>query len=166
LIIGEGDAKDDVVALADSLGVRGDTVRFLPYQPKGDLPHSLTAGDVSVVTVEEGLEGVCVSSKLYTTMAAGTPVLAITHPTGDEARVIEACDAGVHVPQGDVDGVVDAVEAWRDDPDRLERQGENARAAFEEWFTRERAVDRYYALLTEGSAPETVMDLAAAQSEG
>jgi len=166
LIIGEGDAKDDVVALADSLGVRGETVRFLPYQPKDELPHSLTAGDVSVVTVEDGLEGVCVSSKLYTAMAAGAPVLGITHPTGDEARVIEACDAGVHVPQGDVEGVVDAVEGWRDDPDRLERQGENARAAFEAWFTRERAVDRYYALLTEGSAPETVMDSAAAQSEG
>ena len=119
-----------------------------------------------MVTVEEGLEGVCVSSKLYTAMAAGTPVLAITHPTGDEARVIEASDAGIHVPQADIDGVVDAIEGWRDDPDRLERQGENARAAFEAWFTRERAVDSYYALLTEGSTPETVLGPAATQPEG
>ena len=70
------------------------------------------------------------------------------------------------MPQGDVEGVVGAVEAWRDDPDRLEREGENARAAFEAWFTRERAIDSYHALLTEGSAPETVLEPASTQSEG
>lgn len=150
LVVGEGDGKASVVERAAALGVRGDTVRFLPYQPREDLPYSLTSGDVSVVTVEEGFEGVCVSSKLYTALAAGTPVLCICQPDDDEARVVSSADAGFVVPQGDVAGVVEAVERWRADPDLVDAQGTNARRAFEERFTRERAVGEYYRLLVGG----------------
>lgn len=151
LIIGEGDNKSIITSLAEELGVRGDTVEFLPYQPWDDLPYSLTSADVSVVTVKEGFEGVCVSSKLYTAMAAGEPVLGIVQSRDDEARIVEAFDAGLHVEQGDVDGVVDAIEFWREHPDRHAEQGENARSAFEEHFTEDESVDRYYAMLTDDS---------------
>jgi glycosyltransferase involved in cell wall biosynthesis len=93
VVIGEGDTTEDAVSIAESLGVRSDTVRFPPSQPKDDLPYSRTAGDVFVITVQSGLEGVCVSSRRYTAMAAGTPIIAIPNPTGDEVRAIEACDA-------------------------------------------------------------------------
>jgi glycosyltransferase involved in cell wall biosynthesis len=148
LLIGEGDGKDGVVELAEELGVRGDRVRFLPYQPREDLPYSLTAGDVSVVTVREGFEGIVVSSKLYTSMAAGTPVLVISQPDDDEARIVERFDAGISVEQGDVKGVVEAVERWLADPDLVERQGANAREAFEAHFVKSRAVDEYYRMLS------------------
>lgn len=147
LVVGEGDAKEAVVETAERLGVRGRTVEFLPYQPLEDLPYSLTSADVSVVTVREGFEGVCVSSKLYTAMAAGTPVLCIAQPGDDEARIVERHDAGAVVPQGDVAGVVEAIERWRSDPERVATQGENARRAFEEQFTKEQSVDAYYRLL-------------------
>ena len=35
-----------------------------------------------------------------------------------------------------------------EDLDRLEVQGRNARAAFEEYFTKDHSIDRYYRLLT------------------
>ncbi len=149
LVIGEGDAKADVVRRAEELGVRGDTVAFLPYQPLEDLPYSLTSADVSVVTVREGFEGVCVSSKLYTAMAAGTPVLCIAQPGDDEARIVERHDAGLTVPQGDAEGVAAAVRRWMADPDLVAEQGRNARAAFEANFTKEQSVDAYYRLLAE-----------------
>lgn len=150
LIIGEGDYKDQVVRLAEDLGLRGDTIRFLPYQPLENLPYSLTCGDVSIVTVEEGLEGICVSSKLYTALAAGRPVLVIAQSHDDEARILDDCDAGIHVPQGDIDGVVEAIEAWRNNPDLVEKHGHNARAAFEDRFTKEQSLDAYYRLLVDG----------------
>lgn len=155
LIIGEGDNKQNVVQLAEELGLRGDTVRFLPYQPWEDLPYSLTAGDVSVVTVQEGFEGVCVSSKLYTAMAAGTPVLVIAQPHDDEARLVEKFDAGINVPQEDVEGVADAVEQWAENPSLVERHGENAREAFENNFTTEQSVDEYYDMLTQASQSQS-----------
>lgn len=148
LIIGEGDHKETIVSLGEELGLRGETITFLPYQPWNDLPYSLTTGDISVVTVKKGFEGVCVSSKLYTAMAAGTPLLGIVQPYDDEARIIDACDAGVHIAQGNVDGVVDAIQTWKENPDLVEKQGTNARAAFEQQFTKDQSVDRYYQLLT------------------
>lgn len=149
VIIGEGDNRETIVDLAERLGVRGDTVTFLPYQPWEKLPYSLTAGDVSVVTVKEGFKGVCVSSKLYTAMAAGMPVLCIAQPDDDESRIVDQFEAGNHVKQGDIKGIVEAINRWQDDPDLVKRQGQNAREAFKKHFTREESVDAYYQLLTE-----------------
>lgn len=158
LIIGEGDNKETIADIAEERGIRGDTVQFLPYQPWDDLPYSLTSGDVSVVTVKEGFEGVCVSSKLYSAMAAGMPVLGITQPCDDEAKIIDAFDAGIHVPQGDVQGVVNAIRTWKADQELVEKQGGNAREAFEQRFTKDQSVDRYYRLLSEGVVPEQAME--------
>jgi len=161
-IIGEGDNKEKIVEVAERRGVRGDTVKFLPYQPWDDLPYSLTSADVSVVAVNEGFEGVCVSSKMYTAMAAGMPILAIVRPDDDEARIIDAFDAGIHVPQGDTEGIVEAVHTWRENPDLVAEQGSNARAAFEDHFTEDESVDRYYRLLEEGSVePDLTCELSA-----
>jgi glycosyltransferase involved in cell wall biosynthesis len=158
LIIGEGDKKEEIVGLAESHGLRGSRVEFLPYQPLEDLPYSLTAGDVSIVTVQEGLEGVCVSSKLYTAMAAGMPILVVAQPNDDEARIVRTVDAGINVRQGDADAVVDAIETWTTTPSLVAKQGANARDAFENQFTEERAIDRYYDLLADhrSVSPDTV----------
>jgi glycosyltransferase involved in cell wall biosynthesis len=152
LIIGDGDRKEQVRALAERTGVAEGTVRFLPYQDRKDLPYTLTAGDVSLVTVSEGMKGLCVSSKLYTSLAAGTPILVIAEPGDDEATVVEQHDAGIHVTQGDVAGVVDAVTGWMENPVLVEQQGKNARTALENNYTKARAIDEYYELLT-GSPP-------------
>ncbi|GAA0218886.1 glycosyltransferase family 4 protein [Halobaculum roseum] len=149
LIIGEGDNKSNIVSLAEELGIRGETVEFLPYQPWDDLPYSLTSADVSVVTVKEGFEGICVSSKLYTAMAAGDPVLTIAQPDDDESRIVDQFDAGIHVSQGDVEGIVEAIERWRSKPELVEEQGANAREAFEENFTADESIDHYYRMLAE-----------------
>lgn len=147
LIIGEGDNKETIVSKAEELDLRGKTVRFLPYQPLEDLPYSLTSADVSIVTIKEGFEGVCVSSKLYTAMAAGEPVLTIAQPDDDEAKIIKKFDAGIQVSQGDTEGVVNAIERWRQNPELAARQGENARHAFEGHFTADASIDEYYELL-------------------
>jgi glycosyltransferase involved in cell wall biosynthesis len=154
VIVGEGDDKDRIVELAESLEIGDDTLTFLPYQPWERVPYSLTSADVSVVSLRRGFEGLCVSSKLYSAMAAGGPVLCIARADDDESRIVEMFDAGLQVPQGDVEELVEAVERWREDPSLVERQGRNARAAFEANFTREQCVDDYYELLA-GDAPPT-----------
>jgi glycosyltransferase involved in cell wall biosynthesis len=151
LIIGEGDNKQTIVELAEQHDLRGGTVKFLPYQDWDDLPYSLTAGDISIVTVREGFEGICVSSKLYTAMAAGKPILCISQPHDDEAQIVEKSEAGIQVAQGDVGGVVNAIETWQSSNDLLNKQGQNARKVFEQNFTTDESVDAYYQLLSEGT---------------
>lgn len=149
LIIGEGDKKDAVVERAEEYDLRGSGIKFLPYQPLEDLPYSLTAGDVSVVTVREGMEGICVSSKLYTSMATGMPVLVVAQPDDDEARIVKSFDAGIHAAQGDTEAVADAIRTWKSDPELVAEQGQNARRAFESHFTKDQSIDRYYRLLND-----------------
>lgn len=153
LIIGEGDRKVDMMELAASLNVESDTLEFLPYQDLETLPYSLTSGDVSVVAVREGMNGLCVSSKLYSSLAAGQPVLVIADAESDEARIVKAHEAGIQVQPGDVQGIADAVATWRENPSLVDRQGRNARAAFERHFTKERSIDEYYRLLDQDSIP-------------
>jgi len=68
-------------------------------------------------------------------------------PDDDESRIVEQFDAGIHVSQGDVDGIVDAIEYWKSTPELVEKQGENAREAFEENFTVDESIDDYYRML-------------------
>ena len=151
-LIGEGDRKEYFEDLAAELDL-DDTVSFLPYQPYDRLPHSLTAGDVFIVAAHEGFEGISVSSKLYSAMATGCPILCIAQPHDDIARVVEEYDAGIRVSQGDTEGIVEAVERWLDSPELVAEQGRNARRAFEEHFTREQAVDAYYRVLMDEEPP-------------
>lgn len=149
LIIGEGDDRERLVDIAQTLDVRGGRVRFLPYQSRENLPFSLTCADVAVVAVGEGFEGTCVSSKLYTALATGQPVLVVAAADADEARIVTEHDAGQQVAQGDIEGVVEAIRRWREDPCLLERQGKNARELFERQFTKQHAIDQYYRVLVE-----------------
>jgi len=154
LIIGEGEKKDDIVALAEERGLVGSQIEFLPYQPLDDLPYSLTAGDISVVTVQEGMEGICVSSKLYTALAAGTPVLVISSPTDDEARIVNTFDVGLNAQQGDYEEVAEAIKTWITNPELFERQRKNARDVFEAHFTKDHSIDRYHTLLDDNQSLE------------
>ncbi|NLV12627.1 glycosyltransferase family 4 protein [Haloarcula argentinensis] len=149
MIIGEGDNKEKLISMAEERDLREDTVKFLPFQPFDDLPYTLTAGDVSVVAVKDGFEGVCVSSKTYTALAAGRPVLVIAKDRDDEARIVDQFDAGFNVPQGDTEGLVEAIQTWQENPQLREEQGANAREAFENHFTKKQSIDRYYELLSE-----------------
>jgi glycosyltransferase involved in cell wall biosynthesis len=147
VIIGEGDCKTHIVDLAEDLNLSDDTVMFFPFQPLDALPDTLTCADVSVVTVSEGMKGVCVSSKLYTSLAAGEPILVISESGDDEARIVESGAAGIHVEQGNISGVVDAVNTWRQNPERREAEAQNARQLFEQHFTEHQSINRYYQLL-------------------
>lgn len=149
VIIGEGDKKEALIALAEKLDVRGETVQFLPFQDWNDLPYTLTSGDVSVVTVREGFKGLCVSCKVYTALATGQPILVISEDGDDEARIVEKHDAGMQVEQGDVEGVRSVIEQWYEDEDLVQKQSKNAREAFERNYTKRMSLDQYYAILGE-----------------
>ena len=70
-------------------------VRFLPFRPASEIPHVMMAGDLHIITVKRGLEGVVVPSKLYSTLAAGRPVLVVAAPECDAARIVQESGCGV-----------------------------------------------------------------------
>ena len=77
VFIGDGANR----AALEASAANSPNVRFLPFRPVEQIPHVMMAGDLHIVTVRRGLEGVVVPSKLYSILAAGRPVLAVAART-------------------------------------------------------------------------------------
>jgi colanic acid biosynthesis glycosyl transferase WcaI len=123
VFVGDGANRASVESSAAGL----PNVRFLPFRPVEQVPHVMMAGDVHIVTVKRGLEGVVVPSKLYSILAAGRPVLAVAPAECDAARIVTESGCGVAADPDDPAGVAQAIRTLRDDPTRLAAMGVRAR---------------------------------------
>lgn len=141
LIIGEGARKEDIQEYVANRDV--ENVRFLPFQPRDRLPETLTCGDASLVGIQPEMQGMCVSAKLYSALAAGMPVLATVGEDDEVARVVNECECGKYVSPGDANTAADVLARWATNPDRTEQMGRNARACFEDNYRLSHAVDSY-----------------------
>jgi colanic acid biosynthesis glycosyl transferase WcaI len=129
LFVGEGAQKARLVAAANSASSNGSSaVRFLPFRPANEIPFVLAAGDIHIVTIKRGLEGVIVPSKMYPILAAGKPILAVSTPDTDVARVISRTGCGVVVDPDDANGVAAAIRELSAQPERVADMGRRARA--------------------------------------
>lgn len=108
-------------------------VRFLPFRPANEIPHVMVAGDMHVVTVRRGLEGVVVPSKLYSILAAGRPVMVVAPEESDAARIVREFGCGIVADPEDPLAVVAAVRNLREDNARLAEMGRRARQAAEKY---------------------------------
>lgn len=141
LFIGEGARADEVKAFSNKH--RLENVRLLPYQPRRMLRYSLAAGDISLVTLAEGLAGLSVPSKTYGIMAAGRPVLFVGDPQSDIARLVKESGCGEAVASGDSARLAAIILNWAADKAALDEIGQTARRVFEERFDRPHAVSAY-----------------------
>jgi glycosyltransferase involved in cell wall biosynthesis len=145
LFIGEGIQKEKLVKETKDMNL--DNIEFLPFQPKENLPYTMTCGDVIIVSQEQGTEGLCVSCKLYTAMAAGRPILAIIGENSEIARVVKECNCGIVVSNGNAKSIAKALLKLQKDKKLCAVMGENARKAFENNFTKSHAINKYYELI-------------------
>ena len=65
------------------------------------LASSLSMGDIHVISLRSGFDGLVVPSKAYGALAVGKPILDIGTPHGEIARMILEEDIGNVVPAGD-----------------------------------------------------------------
>ena len=141
LIIGEGARKAELQSYVGQQNVQN--VRFLSFQPLKRVPQTLTCADASLVGIVPEMEGICVSSKLYSSLATGQPVLAVVGEGDEVARVVRERDCGSFVPQGDAERAADVLAGWADDPGRAAELGANARETFENNYTADHAIADY-----------------------
>ncbi len=148
VFVGDGAAKPDVEAYAEGV----PSVCFLPFRPVQDVPYVLAAGDVHVVTVRRGLEGVVVPSKLYPILAAGRPVLAVADEKSDVARIVRRAGCGVVADPDDPASVVAAIHDLVQHRERLHEMGKRARTAALK-FDRQRQLEYFRTVIDELLAP-------------
>jgi glycosyltransferase involved in cell wall biosynthesis len=109
-------------------------VRMLPFVPESQLCDMLGAADVSLVTLERGIEGLAVPSKFYNIMASGRATIACVPKVSEVAQVIAETDCGVQVDQENAQALANVIQQLADDPETLERMGRNARRACEDRY--------------------------------
>ncbi|HET7817692.1 MAG TPA: glycosyltransferase family 4 protein, partial [Bacteroidia bacterium] len=75
VIIGDG-AKRSIIELMIK-EKKLTNILLLPYQDKKTLPASLSSADVAIISLSEGAEDVSVPSKTYSSLSAGSVILAL-----------------------------------------------------------------------------------------
>ena len=129
VFVGDGARRAQVEASAQGC----KAIRFLPYRPPDQVPHVLAAGDIHLITIRRGLEGVVVPSKLYPILAAGRPVLVLAHEESDAARIVQRSGCGVVANPDDPTAFVALLRELSQDPERIKRMSECAAAVANEF---------------------------------
>jgi glycosyltransferase involved in cell wall biosynthesis len=145
LLIGGGTRRRQVERLVAERNP--GNVILLDFQPLETLPHSLATADCAIVCLDEPYRGVSVPSKTYYSLAAGSALLAVSPPDTELTDLVAEHECGVHVPPRSPEKLAGAVRELHDDPDRLQKYRQAARAAAEVRFSRGLAADRYHQYL-------------------
>jgi glycosyltransferase involved in cell wall biosynthesis len=148
LLIGGGKQRGALEAEVHARGL--SNVVFYPYQPREVLAHSLTAPDCHIVSLKPSLEGLIVPSKLYSSLAAGRPVIFLGARDGEISRLMNTSPAfGIRVAPDDVEGLVRAIECLSANPDQSAAFGTTGRQLFERHFDQPIALAKWTSLITE-----------------
>ena len=150
LVIGDGHHARSLRAATQA--ARLANIDFQPYQPAALLSQSLTAGDVHWISLRPELEGLIVPSKVYGVLAAGRPIIAVTVPNGETARLVAAERCGLQVEPGDSQGFANAVRRLAQEPGLATRMGAASRAAATGVFSRASALARWREIIEEAES--------------
>ncbi|MEC8817764.1 MAG: glycosyltransferase, partial [Planctomycetota bacterium] len=127
--IGGGKKKGIVEAFISEHGLERNCI-LEPFQPRSKLDELLSAGDVHLISLLDGIQGVMIPCKLFGILAVGRPALFIGNPASEVSRVIEENRCGRTITLGDSTELVEAITTYERDPGERRAAGERARRAF------------------------------------
>jgi len=133
VVLGEGDGRQELLALARELGIEGDVQ--LPGWVPNPFAYMARAGLFVLSSAWEGLPGVLIQA-----LACGCPVVSTDCP-GGAAEILEGGALGPLVPVGDPGSMAAAMASvlgGPPEPERLRQRGRD--------FSVERATGRYVEL--------------------
>lgn len=111
-------------------------VRFLPSREEDELPFLLATGDVGIVALATGAEGVSMPSKTYYAMAAGSALMGLSKAGSDLSDIIQRFHCGVNIDPENVQAAIDALRFWVHHPEELRRSRLASREAALTHFSR------------------------------
>lgn len=144
LLVGEGAEKEKLEGLVRR--ERLDNIRFLPQQPRDDIPLFINASDVCLVLLRKAeLFTTVLPSKMLEFMACGRPI--VLGVDGQAREIMDQAQAGVWINPGDPEAFVQAVMTLYRDPALRRQLGENGRDFIVRHFSRRQKALRYLDIL-------------------
>jgi len=147
VIVGDGIMKPVIEAFVRKHGIRN--VLLQPYQPRSRLGPLIALGDVHLVLMLPGYEGIILPSKFYGVLAAGRPSIFVGPAASEVAKVIREQNCGFVIQNGDTQRLIDALRTLRADPAQAARLGHRGREALERHYSMQHACAAWRALLHE-----------------
>lgn len=144
-MVGGGKKKDEVAAQAADLA----NVQVEGFVPPDEFESLLGSASISVVTLEPGMEGLCVPSKFYSILASGRPTLALLPKTCEVSRVVESERCGVVLSEPTGESIAKALRTLADQPDEAKCMGQRARAALERAHSSQKVAEEFADTLRE-----------------
>lgn len=123
------------------------TIEFMAPLDDGDFAAALASADCLLVNELPGVAEMAVPSKLTSYFFAGRPVVAATDMTGITADEVRAADAGVVVPAGEPEALLNAIVTLASDEVEAQRFGANGRLYRSTVLDEESAIDRFTEML-------------------
>jgi len=113
LIIGEGQKKS---SLKNKVKERSlVNVKFLPFQPTSELPYSLSAADLGVVTLDKKSSATSVPSKTYSLMSVGVPLLVIADHNSEIYQLVSTYNNGKVFDDKDIEDIISFIKQCKSD---------------------------------------------------
>ncbi len=141
VFIGGGPKRESFMENVNRLGLKN--FLFLPYQDKNVLPYSLTACDLSLVSIEAGLESLITPSKLYPALAAGRPIGAICPKNSYLRQLVADGGFGASIDNGDSNSLSMFILKLKSDRQLAEKMGNASRQYLQSHFTLEIIAKQY-----------------------
>lgn len=147
VIVGDGVMRPVVEAFVNTHNIQN--VLLKPYQPREYLSTLLSLGDVHLVLMVPGFDGVILPSKLYGVLSAGRPAIFVGPEGSEIARVINENRCGMVVQNGNSTGLVSVLNELHKDPAMGLALGHRGRQVLESKYSMQHACSAWRTLLHE-----------------
>jgi EAL domain-containing protein (putative c-di-GMP-specific phosphodiesterase class I)/glycosyltransferase involved in cell wall biosynthesis/ActR/RegA family two-component response regulator len=163
VFIGGGPKRKECVKTIEEWGLTN--CLFLPYQDKAALPESLTACDLSLVSIDVGMEGLVAPSKFYSAVSSGNPVAVICEPHSYLRQLVSEAHCGAAFNNGDHKGVAGFIRYLMKDGQMKGQMGDSGHRYIASNFTPELISQQYFKVLQRAVLQDADLERAIAQEE-
>ncbi len=163
VFIGGGPKREECIKTVQGWGLTN--CLFLPYQDKSALPESLTACDLSLVSIDVGMEGLVAPSKFYSAVSSGNPVAVICEPHSYLRQLVSEAKCGAAFNNGDSKGLAGFIRYLMKDGQIKGQMGSAGHRYIASNFTPELISQQYFKVLQRAVLQDADLKRAIAREE-
>lgn len=124
VLVGGGPRENDIKLKITSRALKNCVI--LPWQDIDTLPYSLASADLSVVTLSENALKLGIPSKVFSYMAAGTPILCITGSGSELEKLVLDYNVGQSFRPSQFEEMINYISELSNNPSLCKLYHENS----------------------------------------
>ena len=145
VFIGGGIQRKIAERLSKKLAI--PNIQWENFVPFTELTHSLAACHLSLLSLNQGLEGIAAPCKLYGILASGRAVIAQVPENSEIAMVVREHECGVVVPPGNEKQLSETILTLLNDRAKVDSMGKKAFQAYQQHYRLQHAVTAFQSFL-------------------